>query len=275
MPESRISRPPSYFQGPQILSAHQAPPSYQAIYANPEERLPQSFLEKGLPVNIDYELAVRVKHGLFRPDTKLKAPIVFIPEITPELASPRRQVAYTEGVFQLPSPISDPEGWFAVELCTISGRLDSNLEVDVQCMHHLARPLCYTRGTVIPCYMTLLCRNSDALERLSKPESQRVFLTRRVTYFKNVMKDIERHVVGKKITPLEHTDVVEVADLYGKVLEGEVHLSQALVPSSTFLAFCVQYTVDIRLFNSPEFKPASTSSPGLSTTQSAITVGDV
>ena len=42
--------------------------------------------------------------------------------------------------------------------------------------------LCYTRGTVIPCYLTLICLDVHALDLLSTPKSPVVRLTRRVRY---------------------------------------------------------------------------------------------
>ncbi|KAF9058188.1 hypothetical protein BJ165DRAFT_114949 [Panaeolus papilionaceus] len=248
-------------------------PDIQTIFPTP-----QSFLERDLPSNIDYELVVRVKHGLLRADTKLKVPVVFIPRITPDPVPPRRQAAYLEGAFQLPSPLSDPEGWEPLEPCTISGVFGSDNHVDVECSIYLARPLCYTRGTVIPCYMTLSSRNSQALEQLAKPEWQNVRLTRNVIYFEDAVRDIERYIGGKVVEPSYRSDEAEVAvwwelpkhvsgvqSSYSKTLEGEIHLSEDLIPSSNFCLFRVEYAIEVLPFKSTRFTadktyPSSSSS---------------
>lgn len=152
--------------------------------------LPQTFLERGIHANVQYELGLHIAHGMLRPASKLKTAIVYTPSIIPASASVARQLAYTEGS-PLPGPTVDPEGWHTLPKVMVCGELLGRRKVEVGCTLSLAKPLCYTRGAVIPCYLTLESSNSHALGLLSTPKSPFARLTRRVRYTQDMTSSTE------------------------------------------------------------------------------------
>lgn len=142
---------------------------------------PQTFLERGVRSNVQYELGLHIAHGMLRPTSKLKTAIIYTPSIISPLASVARQQAYIQGSSLL-GPTADPDGWETLPKVMVYGKLPRRPEVEVECTLSLAKPLCYTRGTVIPCYLTLECLDVHALDLLSTPKSPVVRLTRRVRY---------------------------------------------------------------------------------------------
>ncbi|PPQ66184.1 hypothetical protein CVT24_000161 [Panaeolus cyanescens] len=231
---------------------------------NPVFPCPQTFLERNLPINIEYDLVLQVHHGLLRPDTKIKTSIVFIPKITPGPSSFMRAEAYAQASL-LPSPLSDPEGWHASEPLNITGTTTSGRKVDVEYTLYLANPLSYTRGTVIPCYVTIACQDLDVLQDLSNTKGKQVKLTRTVHFFLNPPKEVDRYLKGNK--PLFQMEVDEidtaiwwrpskdaVQESTCSILEGEIHLANTLVPSSDFLPFKVEYNVEMLPPKSERFR---------------------
>lgn len=49
--------------------------------------VPQTFLERGIHANVQYELGLHVAHGMLRPASKLNTTIVYTPSVTPPPAS--------------------------------------------------------------------------------------------------------------------------------------------------------------------------------------------
>lgn len=145
--------------------------------------IPQTFLERGVDASVQYELILRVAHGVLRRDSKLQAGIVYIPDITAEPASSLRQRAYLEG-YLVPSPADDPLGWVAKPQVLITGSLNCNF-VGLECTLFIANPQCFARGTVIPCYIRIYTENSVALELLATSDSINVKLVRRVKYYQD------------------------------------------------------------------------------------------
>ena len=62
---------------------------------------------------------------------RIKAPVVFIPHITPDPPSEMRQNAYLEGSF-LPLPPRDPEGWVALPKVSVNGVLQKQRDVALE-----------------------------------------------------------------------------------------------------------------------------------------------
>ncbi|KAF8165885.1 hypothetical protein B0H34DRAFT_254666 [Crassisporium funariophilum] len=144
---------------------------------------PQSFMEQGIAASIRYELTVRIVHGRFRQDSKIRTNINYIPSTVPPPALSRRQQAYKNGAL-LPSPLEDPDGWFALALSTVKGEFGGigGRQVKIDCQLYLSKPLSYTRGTTIPCYLTLSSDDLGALHMLSAPKNPRIQLMRRLKY---------------------------------------------------------------------------------------------
>ncbi|PPQ94799.1 hypothetical protein CVT25_007436 [Psilocybe cyanescens] len=209
---------------------------------------PQTFLEHNITSNVDYELVLLITHGALRPDGKLKFRVRFIPQITPDSPSDMRQMTYSEGAL-LPGPEADPEGWASLPQFSIKRILNQHQKL------YLAKPLCYTRGTVIPCYLMISSHDSRSLEILADPQLQYVRLTRRIRYFDEPAKCVEQYLQGKEPTTLEEVEEAELAawwvppkdvlqEPYLKRLEGEIHLAKELTPSSNFLPLSVEVSHD-------------------------------
>ncbi|EDR12159.1 uncharacterized protein LACBIDRAFT_311255 [Laccaria bicolor S238N-H82] len=162
---------------------------------------PQTFLEHGIHANVQYELSLHIAHGMLRPASKLRTAIVYTPSTTPSPASVARQLAYTEGA-SVPGPAADPVGWQTLPKVMVCGELLGRRKVEVECTLSLAKPLCYTRGTVIPCYLTLESSNSHALGLLSTPKSPFVRLTRRVRYSQDASSTIDNKKSKELTSPL-------------------------------------------------------------------------
>jgi len=110
--------------------------------------IPQTFLERNLKANIEYELVLTITHGLLRTNSKyvanfplcyltyfhrsrIKAPVIFIPHIIPDPPSEQRQQAYLEGSL-LPLPPRDPEGWVALPKVSVNGVLQKQRDVALE-----------------------------------------------------------------------------------------------------------------------------------------------
>ncbi|CAA7259363.1 unnamed protein product [Cyclocybe aegerita] len=145
--------------------------------------IPQSFAEGSVMASVDYELAVHIVHSRFRPDSKIKTNISYVPTLMPPPASSKRQQAY-QAAAALPGPMADPDGWLELPKVVVKGffgEVDAR-HVEIDCMLHLAQPFSYTRGTVIPCYLTLTSQDSQALKALSKPKAPYLRLVRRIRH---------------------------------------------------------------------------------------------
>jgi len=226
---------------------------------------PPTILEPGLCV--DYQLILKITHGLLRPDSKLKTTLTYIPRIIPPQPSPLRQNAYIEGTL-LPGPARDPDGWVTLPSVVVRGKLEiAHFKMDVQCTVSLslATPLSYTRGTVIPCYMTLSSQNTRALELLADHRVQNVRLARTVQIFEDRLKGLDQFSEGKEAKLLKDVTDAELAvwwippkdviqDTNMRQLQGEIHLSSELPPSSDFLLSSIRYAVQILPFDTDIFE---------------------
>ncbi|CAA7259379.1 unnamed protein product [Cyclocybe aegerita] len=230
---------------------------------------PQTFLERDISANVEYELVLQITHGILRTVSKLKAPVIFIPQITPDPPSPMRQLAYSENAM-LPGPEADIEGWTALRTLEVRGVLEDSKPFDLHYTIYLATPLCYTRGTVIPCYLMISSQDTRSLDTFADPKSQHVRLVRRVRFFEDPSKGIGQSLSGKAPKVSEEIDEAEVAVWWvppkdvpqepsNRRLEGEIHLSNDLVPSSDFLPFKVDYVVEVLPFRASGVTYSATS----------------
>lgn len=100
---------------------------------------PQTFLERGTNANVQYDLVLRITHGLLRPDSKLQTGVVYVPDIKPGPSSFLSQQAYRDGRIA-PPPHLDPAGWLMLPKVLIRGQLlgyDVGLECLVTTLLHL------------------------------------------------------------------------------------------------------------------------------------------
>ncbi|RDB20162.1 hypothetical protein Hypma_012959 [Hypsizygus marmoreus] len=214
-------------------------------------QIPQTFLEREALVTVQYDLILRIGRGALRPDKIITVPIVYIPKIVPEAPSPLRQLAYHEAS-PLLGPSADPEGWLTLPTVVVHGS-PSDGPAKTECKLSIASPLCYARGTVIPCSLTLRSQYPRALDDIAAPEAIIVKLTRRVKHSQLGLLQAVRK-------PKIQTKVVETAvwwpssdistDPSERRMEGEIHLSRRLLSSSDFPPFVVDYFVEFLAFRS-------------------------
>ncbi|KAF9000212.1 hypothetical protein BDQ17DRAFT_1427216 [Cyathus striatus] len=215
--------------------------------------IPQTFLERGTNISVQYEIALKVSHGFLRADSKLPINITYSPDIMPTPMSAIRQIAYRDGI-AVPGPEIDFEGWHTISPATISGQLLQRA-VEITCVLSLAKPLIYTRGTIIPLHLILGSNDTQALDILSSVKVVQVRLMQTLEYFQD-----PKNVAGG----LEESEVITQAQWWipqdpsaqstGKrTLFGELHLPKDMQPSCSFLLLNIEYTVELIPFISPVF----------------------
>lgn len=230
-------------------------------------RLPEAFLERHSQISIQYDIEAHIVRSRFRVNSKLQTIFVYIPGTRPSPPSLLHQLAYLENR-PLPDPSADPEGWHQLEAFTVRGKVFNTRPVDVRCLFYLAKPLCYTRGSPLPCAVTISSSDSQAVDLLASPRSVNVHLRRSVrsrktsTYlsqtpisqsscivggFKDFVQDVGEAVWWTCNNPiLEH-------EVTSKSLMGEILLPVTLKPSCLIGKFCIEYSVDVLPFKSPVF----------------------
>ncbi|KAF6749008.1 hypothetical protein DFP72DRAFT_553185 [Ephemerocybe angulata] len=220
---------------------------------------PQSFLERGIGANIQYQLVMHITHGMFKANSKLQVGIQYEPTLSPPPASFLRQQAYLQGGFLLP-PSEDPTGWHPLPDTCFRHHYKA-ADLDLNFTLSLAQPLSYTRGTTIPCFLSLSA-NSDAqtdLPSLLLSNSRAAFelqLKRRVTFLPDA--GAANALLSSKAIQLRNAEECVAnavwwlpAALEGAqsawqcYLEGEIHLPTDLSPSCQARLFSVQYLITL------------------------------
>ncbi|KAF5388070.1 hypothetical protein D9615_000766 [Tricholomella constricta] len=220
---------------------------------------PQSFLEHGTSVTVQYELVLHVGRGALRPDRNIIAPIIYTPRIVPDPPSALRQLAYREAS-PLMEPIADPDGWLTLaSVAVLVKRSPSQDPVEIKCKLSIAKPLCYARGTVIPCTLTLRCPDAVALDAIALPDAIKVALQRRVKYCQKGARQTLRKPITETLDVQDAVwwasmdDATYQGDDQSRTIQGEIHLHKNLQPSSDLPSFTVEYLVVFLPFCSPAF----------------------
>ncbi|OBZ76034.1 hypothetical protein A0H81_03080 [Grifola frondosa] len=148
----------------------------------------------------------------------------------------------------------------------IRGSVFNTRAVDATCTLALAKPLCYTRGSVVPCLMTIKTADPQALDLLAAPRSMLVRLRRHIS-----MGEVS--AVGIKSSGVEFetaTQDVSTATWWSykeggeplsqkRVLHGEIPLASALKPSCNLGRFQLSYTVAVYPPKAVAFAPDDSS----------------
>ncbi|KAI0366529.1 hypothetical protein BV20DRAFT_951982 [Pilatotrama ljubarskyi] len=216
--------------------------------------LPASFSERMARVHIQYQVVVTVCRGNF----DLGSVVGYCPVIRPVAPSIARQIAYMENS-PLIGPEGDPEGWRCLEALRVHRSVFSTLTVEATCTLALAKPLCYTRGSVIPCLMTIETTDPQALDLLSAPRSPLVRLLRRIS----TQEATAGSVGAKKLPGLAYESTVQKVvttavwwaehardprSPHQRTLHGEIHLSSALKPSCLLGKFELSVSSPMSIF---------------------------
>ncbi|KAJ7808186.1 hypothetical protein B0H14DRAFT_2870976 [Mycena olivaceomarginata] len=213
--------------------------------------LPQTFQERTTRASVFYELSVHIARSTFRVDNNLQTMFVYVPAIRPDPPSRSRQLAYRQNG-PIPGPDLDPEGWHTLRTASVTGTVFNARRVKIQCVLSLAKPLSYTRGSVIPLSLTYLCNDSQALKLVCTPATTNVCLQRQITYTQapTAAEYYARNWSGD--VPLD-----PVLEIYRAVwwpvddglgsgssrFDGEIHLPKSLKPSSNIPNFGIDYAV--------------------------------
>ncbi|KAK0480075.1 hypothetical protein IW261DRAFT_110475 [Armillaria novae-zelandiae] len=230
-------------------------------------RLPQTLLERNIRTGIQYELCVSIKRSRFHPTARIQTMFGYVPLIRPAAPSLLRQLAYQEHS-PLLGPDADPDGWQQVSSFTVKGTVFKDREVQVNCVVSLAKPLCYTRGTVIPCFITLTSADTQALNLLAVPSCIPIRLRRHVTDYSpdfapNSPTEFRRpnttnvpkrwKVTSEDLGTGVWWPVREDGQEHSKRLNGEIKLSQNLKSTCVIGNFVVQYSVVVLPFSATAF----------------------
>ncbi|KAJ3757690.1 hypothetical protein EV360DRAFT_83778 [Lentinula raphanica] len=222
-------------------------------------RLPETFSERDSAASVQYDLTIHVSRGKLRSDSLIRTPFGFVPSSKPESPSILRQLAYQQRM-PVPGPSADPQGWKTLPTCRAKGTTLQNYPANVRCTLSLAKPLAYTRGSVIPCCLSLSSADPQALDMITASDCINLNLRRTVGY--TSAPGIEKKRVAHQELTREcgkaywWPSASIQSDRHNRYLEGEIRLSKDLKPTALMDHFSVSYFVVLRSFNLPTLKSA-------------------
>ncbi|KAF8628024.1 hypothetical protein AX15_004141 [Amanita polypyramis BW_CC] len=223
-------------------------------------RLPETFLERHTRVSVQYDFTILISRGKLRASSQVKTSFGFVPHTRPELPSLLRQLAYQEST-PIPGPSSDPDGWKMLPAVVTRGTMSKSHQVEVRCTVNFRSQLSYTRGSVLPCYLTLEGCDRDALDAFSMPSSIVVVLRRRVRYYQantSARQDVAWNEsfedMGSAIWWPSHDGR---NDHSRRHMEGEIRLARDLRPTSAMGHYSLSYSVILCPFDSARFSTDS------------------
>ncbi|KAJ7779258.1 hypothetical protein B0H16DRAFT_1502076 [Mycena metata] len=196
--------------------------------------LPHTLAERLTRASIEYHLEIRINRSKFRSDDSIITQFSYFSVQQPSRPSPLRELAYQDDT-HVPGPYSDPDGWHALKPVQIRGTIFEERTVDAKCTVFLAKPLCYTRGSSIPCAMTIETDDSQAADVLAAIKSSAVYLQRRVK--------CSLGGSSTNFTPCGQATWWPSSDTRThsqRHLMGEVHLRKDLQPSTAIEKFRIQ-----------------------------------
>ncbi|KAF9068961.1 hypothetical protein BDP27DRAFT_1522613 [Rhodocollybia butyracea] len=229
--------------------------------SNMQYRLPETFSERDLAASVQYDLTIHISRGKLRSDSQIRTPFGYVPSSKPDPpTSVLRQLAYQQNL-PIPPPSADPRGWKTLGTCRAKGTILQNRPADVQCTLSLASPLCYTRGSIIPCSFSLSSRDPQALDMIMASDCIEVHLQRKVAY--SCAPGLEKRKVAEQESFREFGKAVWwpsptiQRDPYTRHLDGEIKIPKDLRPTSLIDHFSISYSVILRSFNIPALKSVS------------------
>ncbi|KAF7328006.1 hypothetical protein MKEN_00381300 [Mycena kentingensis (nom. inval.)] len=237
-------------------------------------RLPQTFVERRFPTSVSYVLVLQITRGRFRVNSRIHTSLHYVPATRPSPPSPLRQLAYRQST-PLIGPEGDPAGWEQLPPFTVRGTAFKTRTVEATCWFSLAKPLCYTRGSQVPCAITLSCTDTQALDLLSAPRAVNVALRRRLrpippasrrTGMFDANADLsadpaETVALASWWPPAEGAAAEAASATSHRRLEGEISLPVTLKPSARMAHFAVEYSVEVLPFKAIAFIPEHGSHP--------------
>ncbi|KAJ7146392.1 hypothetical protein C8R44DRAFT_973199 [Mycena epipterygia] len=225
-----------------------------------EMRLPQSFFERFNRNSVVYCLDFCVQRGKLTPNLDMNIPIAYLPAKKPSAPSALRQLAYANNT-TIVGPTGDPLGWKTLAPVEIKGTLFAVRDFVLKLTLSLATPLCYTRGTAVPCHIAVECEDVQALQLMATPTnlSYSVKLNRRVSEpgpldktsnWKDQYRDLG--VSAWWSVPPSEQDTPNTLRF-----DGEIPLIHRLEPTAQAGYFKIAYGIAVYPFpNIPGFIPA-------------------
>ncbi|CAL1710189.1 unnamed protein product [Somion occarium] len=226
-------------------------------------RIPPSFSERLTRVHIQYQLICHLRRGKFRIDSKIGTVFAFIPIIKPTPFSDVRKLAYVNNS-TLPGPDLDPIGWERLPTFRLRGQIFKARAVETRYTLWLAKPLAYTRGSVLPCTVHIECSDVQALDLLASPEAMDIRLRRHISMGLADVSSISARAPAYGIEFEETTEEIKSAVWWPtrhgttyRALDGEIHLPRELKPSCCIGRFRLSYTIDVYPLKAVAFIPDS------------------
>ncbi|KAH9481701.1 hypothetical protein JR316_0006228 [Psilocybe cubensis] len=225
--------------------------------------LPQTFSERHARASVLYEVSLQLTKGKLRADYRVASTFGYIPITRPPPFSTLRRLAYEEGTTLL-GPTIDPEGWFSPEPAHIKGTIFNNRVTQVKCTLYLAKPLSYTRSSVLPVCLSLESADTQALDLLSSPKAVVARLRRRVRCRMNADKTMEslawKDTIDDSQLAIWWPSTKRPEDSQSqRFVNGELHLRADIKPTSSMAHFRIEYTVVLLPFDAPGFVSADIS----------------
>ena len=116
-------------------------------------------------------------------------------------------------------------------------------DFDCQLIISLSQQLCYARGTVLPCFITLEGSDSQVLDLLSAPKSIVLFLRRRVRFYNQTSSSRQsvtwNETVEDMASAVWWSSSNNRSTSTTRYLEGEIRLSKDLRPTSEMGHFSI------------------------------------
>ncbi|KAF8968053.1 hypothetical protein BDZ97DRAFT_1655513 [Flammula alnicola] len=223
-------------------------------------RIPPNFTERASPSYIDYKLIVTVKRGFLRVNQTLVTNFGYQPSILPELPSPLRRLAYSEGS-PLIGPDGDPEGWKVLPQVKIKGTLFNTKDVEVNCTLAIAKPLSYAIGSPIPLMITFTGEDAQALDVLANPTAIQLLLRRSMATGSdgtddNAVRRTDNFFFENAGVAYFWPSREGAEESNRRVLQGELEVVKTLKPSFKFPKFTIRYSLDLLPFKAPGFTSA-------------------
>lgn len=223
--------------------------------------LPETFLERHTGASIQYDLTILISRGKLRADNRIITAFGYVPATRPDPPSRLRQLAYEQNA-PIPGPDVDPAGWKVLPPIPIRGHVFKTRRTEARCRIALANPLCYTRGTVVPCRMVLQGDDAQVLDLLSAPSSILLSLRRRLRFYNKSssskpdvawnesLEDVGTAVWWPSTTDTNHS--------FTRYLEGEIRLAKDLKPTAAMGHFSISYDIVLSPFEAVGFAAADT-----------------
>ncbi|KAI3604989.1 hypothetical protein WG66_001905 [Moniliophthora roreri] len=205
-------------------------------------QLPETFGEE---VTIQYELTVDISRGMFRSDDHIRTAFGYVRCSIPEPSSALRQLAYEERI-PIPDPGVDVEGWKSLPAIAVHGLIAQSRPAEVQVTLSLAKPLSYTRGSVIPCFLKFSSLDVQALDVARPGDSIKLYLRRTIKYQRPSDSKFNWNEATKDVCTALWWNPPNTSggtDRAVRYLEGEIQLPKDLKPSAKVEHFSISYTL--------------------------------